>query len=92
MIIINTIIGRYHNIKINFFYSRPLFLIWYRNEKERKHADRAAFEKKAVARAFFKYSFVKVVDAALALFKIMQATRLEMHHLKNSLNSAGDHF
>ena len=44
--IINTIIGRYHNIKINFFYSRPLFLIWYRNQKERKHADRAAFEKK----------------------------------------------
>ena len=50
------------------------------------------WKKNAVARAFFQYSFFKVVDTALALFKIMQATRLEMHHLKNSLNSAGDHF
>ena len=74
-----------------FFHSRPLFVIWYRNQKERKHADHAAFEENDVAWAFFKYSSVKVVDTALALFKIMQATRLEMHHLKNSLNPAGDH-
>ena len=51
--IINTIIGHYHNIKINFFYSRPLFLIWYRNQKERKHADRAAFGKKSRQLFFF---------------------------------------
>ena len=51
--IINTIIGHYHNIKINFFYSRPLFLIWYRNQKERKHADRAAFGKKSRKLFFF---------------------------------------
>ena len=76
-----------------FFYSRPLFLICYRNRKGKKtHADHAAFEKKkGVAPVFFKYSFVKMVDAALALFKSMQATRLEMQHLKNSLNPTGNH-
>ena len=48
-------------------------------------------KKNEVARAFFKYSFVEMVDTALALFKSIQATRLEMRHLKNSLNLAGDH-
>ena len=43
------------------------------------------------ARALFKYFFVKMVDTSLALFKRMQAMRLEMRHLKNSLNLAGDH-
>ena len=57
MMIINTIIGRYHNIKIIFFYSRPLFLIWYRNQKERKHADRAAFEKKSRGSSIFQIFF-----------------------------------
>ena len=36
---------------------------------------------------FFKYSF-KMVDIAFALFKSMQATRLEMRRLKNPLNPA----
>ena len=87
-----------------FFYFRPLFLIWYRNRKEKKtHAGRAAFEKKMawlryfsnilsftysifqifflLHILFFKYSF-KMVDIAFALFKSMQATRLEMRRLK----------
>ena len=45
---------------------------------------------KGVAPVFFKYSFVKMVDTAFALFKRMRATRLEIHHLKNSLNPAGN--
>ena len=114
-----------------FFYFRPLFLIWYRNRKEKKtHAGRAAFEKKwrgsdifqiffLLHILFFKYSFFnvfyfsnilsltysifqiffllhilffkysfKMVDIAFALFKSMQATRLEMRRLKNPLNPA----
>ena len=55
------------------------------------HAGHAAFKKNDEARALFKYSFVKMVDTSLALFKRMQAMRLEMRHLKNSLNPAGDH-
>ena len=48
-------------------------------------------KKNGVAPVFFKYSFVKMVDTAFALFKSMQATKLEMYHLKNSLNPAGNH-
>ena len=54
-----------------FFYSRPLFLIWYCNQKERNPRWLAVFKKIDVAGAFFKYSFVKMVDTCLALFKSM---------------------
>ena len=75
-----------------FFYSRPLFLIWYRNQMERNPRWPCSFQKKNdEARALFKYFFVKMVDTSLALFKRMQAMRLEMRHLKSSLNLAGDH-
>ena len=47
-------------------------------------------KKNGVAPVFFKHSFVKIVDTPFALFKSMRATRLEMHHLKNSLNPAGN--
>ena len=74
-----------------FFYSCPLFLIWYCNRKERNPRWLAALKKIGVAGAFFKFAFVKMVDTAFALFKSMQATKLEMHHLKTSPYPAGNH-
>ena len=77
--------------EIFFFYSRPLFLIWYRNQKERNPRWPCSFQKKWRGSSIVQIFFLKMVDTSLALFKRMQAKRLEMRHLKNSLDPAGDH-